>query len=176
MIKMIMHKNKWCWVGRVALITNTHLQLLRVQAQTITLFIIYCTMMQNSYQNQFYWMLWYRLFDHKHEFWHHLCLASQNWIWFQNLKPNLFYIQRNLNFVFYFIPTECFDFYQFGKSVELRGRCDTTMFFLHLNDVTKRFILVYVTMQEEECDEHNNQNNKIQNRKQPQKTRSIKNL
>ena len=29
-------------------------------------------------------------------------------------------------------------------------------------------------MQEEECDEHNNQNNKIQNRKQPQKTRSIK--
>jgi len=52
--------------------------------------------------------------------------------------------------------------------VELRGRCDTTMFFLHLNDVTKRFILVYVTMQEEECDEHNNQNNKIQNRKQPQ--------
>ena len=50
------------------------------------------------------------------------------------------------------------------------------MFFLHLNDVTKRFILVYVTMQEEECDEHNNQNNKIQNRKQPQKTRSIKNL
>ena len=129
MIKMIMHKNKWCWVGRVALITNTHLQLLRVQPQTITLFIIYCTMMQNSYQNQFYWMLWYRLFGHKHKFWHHLYLASQNWIWFQNLKPNLFYIQRNLNFVFYFIPTECFDFYQFGKSVELRGRCDTPSFF-----------------------------------------------
>ena len=34
-----------------------------------------------------------------------------------------------------------------------------TEFFLHLNDVTKRFIFVYVTMQEEECDEHNNQNN-----------------
>jgi hypothetical protein len=31
-----------------------------------------------------------------------------------------------------------------------------------LNDVTKRFILVYVTMQEEECDEHSNQNNKTQ--------------
>ena len=29
-------------------------------------------------------------------------------------------------------------------------------------------------MQEEECDEHNNQNNKIQNRKQPQRIRSIK--
>ena len=37
-----------------------------------------------------------------------------------------------------------------------------TEFFLHLNDVTKRFIFVYVTMQEEECDEHNNQNNKNQ--------------
>ena len=42
------------------------------------------------------------------------------------------------------------------------GGATDTEFFLHLNDVTKRFIFVYVTMQEEECDEHNNQNNKNQ--------------
>ena len=93
-----------------------------------------------------------------------------------NIVSEAILYSTKLKFCFLFIPTECFDFYQFGKSVELRGRCDTTMFFLHLNDVTKRFILVYVTMQEEECDEHNNQNNKIQNRKQPQKICSIKNL